>query len=64
MSDLGDSAPSKYNVVSYSLIVHHYMFRPKWPSSGAQVVVVHDSAARCNAAESFSTTPEHLNTVI
>jgi hypothetical protein len=25
------------------------MFRPKWPSSGAQVVVFQDSAAHCNA---------------
>jgi hypothetical protein len=25
------------------------MFRPNWPSSGVQVVVVKDSAAYCNA---------------
>jgi hypothetical protein len=25
------------------------MFRPNWPSSGVQVVVVKDSAAHCNA---------------
>jgi hypothetical protein len=29
------------------------MFRPNWPSSGVQVVVVKDSAAHCNAV-SFS----------
>jgi hypothetical protein len=26
-----------------------YMFRPNWPSSGVQVVMVKDSAAHCNA---------------
>jgi hypothetical protein len=26
------------------------MFRPNWPSTGAQVVMVKDSAAHCNAA--------------
>jgi hypothetical protein len=25
------------------------MFRPNWPSSGVQVVMVKDSAAHCNA---------------
>jgi hypothetical protein len=25
------------------------MFRPYWPSSGVQVIVVKDSAAHCNA---------------
>jgi sorbitol-specific phosphotransferase system component IIC len=25
------------------------MFRPNWPSSGVQVVIVKDSAAHCNA---------------
>jgi hypothetical protein len=25
------------------------MFRPKWPSSGVQIVVFQDSAAHCNA---------------
>jgi hypothetical protein len=25
------------------------MFRPNWPSSGVQVVIVKDSAATCNA---------------
>jgi hypothetical protein len=25
------------------------MFRPNWPSSGIQVVMVKDSAAHCNA---------------
>jgi hypothetical protein len=33
---------------SYSFI-EHYMFRPNWPSSGVQVVMVTDSAAHCNA---------------
>jgi hypothetical protein len=27
----------------------HYMFRPKWPSSGVQVIVVPDSSAHYNA---------------
>jgi hypothetical protein len=26
----------------------HYIFRPKWPSSGVEVVVVQESAAHCN----------------
>jgi hypothetical protein len=25
------------------------MFRPNWPSSGVQIVMVKDSAAHCNA---------------
>jgi hypothetical protein len=42
------SATSFTVLFSYSFI-GHYMFRPNWPSSGVQVVLRKDSAARCNA---------------
>jgi hypothetical protein len=47
-SDLRVFAPSEYNVVHCSFI-GHYIFRPNWPSSGVQVVMLKDSAAHCNA---------------
>jgi hypothetical protein len=47
-SDLGVFAQSKCNVIHFSF-VGHYMFRPKWPSSGVRVIMVKDSAAHCDA---------------
>jgi hypothetical protein len=40
------------------------MFRPNWPSSGVQVVVVKESAAYCNAVffPSIVVTPEDGHT--
>jgi hypothetical protein len=42
------SATSFIILSSYYLIAQ-YTFRPDWPSSGVQVVMVKDSAAHCNA---------------
>jgi hypothetical protein len=41
--------PSMCNVIHCSFFVFNYMFRPNWPSSGVQFVMVKYSAARCNA---------------
>jgi hypothetical protein len=41
------------NILSPSCLYCHYMFRPNWPSSGVQVVVMKDSAFLCNAALLF-----------
>jgi hypothetical protein len=40
--------PSKC-IVGRCSFIGHYMFRPNWPSSDVQVVVVKDSVAHCNA---------------
>jgi hypothetical protein len=44
--------PFNCKVVHYSLsysFIGHYIFRPNWPSSGVQVIMVKDSAVHCNA---------------
>jgi hypothetical protein len=37
-----------FTILSSYSFIGHYTFRPNWPSSGVQVVMVKDSAARCN----------------
>jgi hypothetical protein len=39
----------KIDHCSLYLFIGHYIFRPNWPSSGVQVVMVKDSAAHCSA---------------
>jgi hypothetical protein len=41
------------NILSSSSLYCHYMFRPTWPKSGVQVVVMKDPAALCNAVLPF-----------
>jgi hypothetical protein len=38
-----------FAILSLNSFIGHYMFRPNWPSSGVQVVMVKDSAAHYNA---------------
>jgi hypothetical protein len=40
---------TSFTILSSYSFIGHYMFRPNWPSSGVQVVMLKDSAARCNA---------------
>jgi hypothetical protein len=37
-----------FTILSSYSFIGHYMFRPNWPSSGVQFVMVKDSAAHCN----------------
>jgi hypothetical protein len=41
----------------------HYMFRPRWPSSGVQFVVFLASAARCDDRPAHSRTPAPTRTL-
>jgi hypothetical protein len=45
----GTSTPSYAFITQGQLYLLLYMFRPNWPSSDVQVVVVKDYAAHCNA---------------
>jgi hypothetical protein len=40
---------TSFTILSSYSFTGHYMFRPNWPSSGVQVVMLKDSAAHCNA---------------
>jgi hypothetical protein len=40
---------TSFTGLSSCSFIGHYMFRPDWPSSGVQVVMVKNSAAHCNA---------------
>jgi hypothetical protein len=40
---------TSFTILSSYSFIGRYMFRPNWPSSGAQVVMVKDSATHCNA---------------
>jgi hypothetical protein len=46
-SDFG--AFTSFTILSSYSFIGHFMFRPNWPSSGVQVVMVKDSAVHCNA---------------
>jgi hypothetical protein len=41
---------TSFTILSSYSFIGHYMFRPNWPSSDLQVVMVKDSATHCNAA--------------
>jgi hypothetical protein len=38
-----------FTILSLYSFIEHYMFRPNWPSSGVQTVMIKDAAAYCNA---------------
>jgi hypothetical protein len=40
---------TSFTIVSSYSFIRHYTFRPNWPSSGVQVVMIKYSAAHCNA---------------
>jgi hypothetical protein len=40
---------TSFTILSSYSFVGHCMFRPNWPSSGVQVVMVKGSAVHCNA---------------